>query len=96
MNRENILMKAQKEKTDEMEIQIRDKSMKWTYLTMAVFAAIFAFIRGMNNQPIMDLCATVCASVCAGQLYRFIKIKDKGCLLFSIITFALIRFCMGH
>lgn len=101
MNRDEILQRAQNEKSDEMEIQIRDKSLKWTYITMVVVAAVFAFIRGMNNKPMMDLCVTVCASVCAGQIYRFIKTKDRGCLMLAVVSFiisvvALIRFLMGH
>lgn len=101
MNKEEILKKAQNENMDEREIQVRDKSLKWTYLTMVVVAAIFAELRAEKGLPMMDLCATVCASVCVGQLYRFVKTKDRTCLLFGVITFgmgifALIRFCMGH
>jgi len=101
MNKEEILTKARNENKDEMEVQIRDKALKWTYVVMVVVAGIFAFIRGANNQPMMDLCVTICASVAVGQLYRFIKTRDKYCLTMGIVTlvvgiFALIRFCMGH
>lgn len=101
MNKEEILLKAKSENKDERELQIWDKSMRWTYLTTVIVAAIFAFIREMNDQPMMDLCVTVCASVAVGQFYRFMKIKDKYCLTMGIITlivgiFALVRFCMGH
>ena len=44
MDKEDVLRKAQEEKNDEMEIQIRDKSMKWTYVSMVIAAAIFSFI----------------------------------------------------
>lgn len=101
MNKEEILKMAQKENCDEMALQVRDRAMKWTYLAMVIVAAIFAEIRAMNDQPMMDLCVTVCASVAVGQFYRFAKTKEKSCLIFGIITFAvgifaLIRFCMGH
>ncbi len=101
MRKEDILAKAQDENIDEMALQIRDKSIRWTYLVMVIVAAIFAFIRETNGQSIMDLCVTICASVVAGQLYRFIKSKDKYCLTLGVIAlivgiFALIRFCMGH
>lgn len=101
MDKNEILRKAQKESCDEMETQVRDKAMKWTYLTMVLTAAIFAEIRAMNGQPMMDLCVTVCASVTVGQFYRFIRTKDTGCLILGLITFAvgiiaLIRFCIGH
>lgn len=101
MDKNEILRKAQKENLDEMELLVRDQAMKWTYLTMVLTAAVFAAIRSMNGQPMMDLCVTVCASVTVGQFYRFIRTKDRGCLILGLITlavgiFALIRFCMGH
>ena len=101
MNKEEILKKAQNEKNDEMELQIRDRSMKWTYAVMVVVAAIFTFIRSEHGLPMMDLCATVTFSICVGQFYRYVKMKDKGCLLAAIITLvvaiiATVRFFMGH
>ena len=45
MNKEEILRKAQKESNDEMEVQVKDKSMKWTYISMVIAAGIFSFIR---------------------------------------------------
>lgn len=100
MDKETILKKAQKE-TDEMAIQIRDKSIKYTYVVLVLSAAIFSFIRGLHDQPIMDLCATVSYSVAAGRLYCFIKTREKYDLLIAIIMLtiaiaATIRFAMGH
>ena len=48
MDREEILRKAQNENNDEMEVQIRDKSMKWTYIFMVIAAGTFSFIRDMK------------------------------------------------
>ncbi len=101
MTREEILAKAQQEQNDEMEIRVRDQSMRWTYLAMVLTAAIFAFIRGERGEPMMDLCVTVCSSVAAGQLYRFVKTRDKWCLGMGLIAlavgiFGLVRYCMGH
>lgn len=100
MDRENILKKAQNEE-DEMVVQTRDKAMKYTYVALVLSAAVFAFIRGMRDQPVMDLCATVCFSVFAGRTYCFIKTKEKFDLIMAIITillaiFATVRFFMGH
>ncbi len=100
MDKESILKKAQNEE-DEMIVQIRDKSIKYTYIVLVLSAAVFAFIRESNNQPIMDLCATVCFSVFAGRIYCFMKTKDKYNLIIAMITlitaiFATIRFFMGH
>lgn len=49
----------------------------------------------------MDLTATVCFSVFANYIYRFIKTKEKHYLLLSAVLFvigvmAVIRFAMGH
>ena len=101
MDKSEILKKAQNERIDEMEIQIRDRSMKWTYVIMVIAAAVFSFIRAEQGLPMMDLFATVCFSVCAGQAYRFVKSKEKSCLMMAIITLivaaaATIRFLMGH
>ena len=103
MNKEEILAKSRKENEgcDEFQIQVRDKSIKWTYITMVVVAAVFAWIREEQGLPMMDLCVTICFSVCVGQWYRFIKTKDKGCLIMAVITllvgiFAIIRFLGGH
>lgn len=101
MNKDEILKKAQSEQNDEMELQVRDKSIKWTYVAMVAVAAMFTYIRSKQGLPMMDLCATVCFSVCVGQFYRFLKMKDNGCLLLSVITLvvaiiATVRFFMGH
>lgn len=101
MNKEEILAKAKQENKDERELLVRDQSMRWTYLTMVITAAVFAFIREQKGQPMMDLCVTVCASVCVGQLYRYVKTTDRSCLILGgialvVAIISLIRFCMGH
>lgn len=103
MNREEILEKSRNEYKgkDEMERQIRDKSMLWTYLAMVIAAAVFSFIRGEQGYPVMDLCATVSISVCAGHFYRFIKRRERfslliSCIMLIISIFAAVRFMMGH
>lgn len=100
MTREEVLAKARSGK-DEMAVQVKDKAMKWTYIVLVLSAAVFAFIRGLNGQPVMDLCATVCFSVFAGRMYCYIKTKEKHDLVMAIITIATavvatIRFFMGH
>ena len=101
MNKEEILKKAQKEHNDEMELQIRDKSIKWTYISMVIAAGVFSFIRDMQDYPMMDLTATVSLSVAVGNFYRYMKSKDKSNLMIAIVMFIIfvistIRFIMGH
>ena len=89
MERKEILKRAQDEKLDERELQVKDKSMMWSY------------IRSEQGLPMMDLCATVSGSVCAAMTYRFIKTRNKEHLIISVIMFAtaimaIVRFCMGH
>lgn len=101
MDRQEILRKAQQEGNDELEIQVRDRSMKWTYIAMVIAAAVFSFIRESQGYPIMDLAATVSISVCAGQFYRFVKSRESSCLMIAVAMLAVavgstIRFLMGH
>lgn len=101
MDREEVLARSRSEKNDEMEAQVNDRAMKWTYIALVFSAAFFAFIRGMRDQPIMDLCATVCISVSAGRFYCFSKTKGRYNIVMAIVTliiavFAGVRFFMGH
>jgi hypothetical protein len=101
MNKEEILKKAQAEKRDEREVQVKDKSMMWSYIVMVLMATVFSIIRSEQGLPIMDLSATCMASVCASMTYRFIKTKDKSYLLVALISvnvaiIATVRFFMGH
>ncbi len=100
MDKDEILRRAQKE-DDEMVVQVRDKSMRYTYLALVLSAAVFAFVRGLQGQPIMDLCATVSFSVFAGTLYRFVRTKDRWELGIAIMMLVVgivstVRFFMGH
>ena len=101
MEREEILKRAQGEKMDEREIQVKNQSMMWSYIVMVIMAAVFSYIRSEQGLPMMDLCAIVCGSVCATMTYRFIKTRNKGNLtiavvMFAIMIMAIVRFCMGH
>lgn len=97
MNREEILQKSRNEGFDEMEMQVRDKSMKWTYIVLVLSATVFAFIRSNNGLSAMDLYAVICLSAFANHLYQFIKIKKTSSLVIAVImllvsVFATIRF----
>ena len=101
MERNEILTKAQAENKDERELQVKDKSITYSYIVMVLMAAVFTWIRAKQGLPMMDLCATVCGSVCAAMTYRFIKTKGKAYLMLAVITFlvmvmAIIRFAAGH
>lgn len=101
MERKEILKRAQDEKLDERELQVKDKSMMWSYIVMVIMASVFSFIRSEQGLPMMDLCATVSGSVCSAMTYRFIKTRNIEHLIISVIMFAImimaiVRFCMGH
>ena len=101
MERKEILKRAQDEKLDERELQVKDKSMMWSYIVMVIMASVFSFIRSEQGLPMMDLCATVSGLVCAAMTYRFIKTRNIEHLIISVIMFAImimaiVRFCMGH
>lgn len=84
MKKEEILAKAQAEKVDERETFISDRSMRWTYLVMAVTAGIFMIVRSIRDMYAADLCSVACLSVAAGNIYRFVKTKEKWCLIAGI------------
>lgn len=101
MNKDDILKKARAEKQDGVETQAKDQSFKWIYSTMALFAVVFACIRAFRGQPVTDLCATVCASVGVGMMYRYFRTKDRSCLWLGIVlavcaVAATVRFFMGY
>lgn len=75
--------------------------MMWSYIVMVIMASVFSFIRSEQGLPMMDLCATVSASVCAAMTYRFIKTRNIEHLIISVIMFAImimaiVRFFMGQ
>lgn len=95
MNKEEILKRAQAENKDEREMQIKDKSMLWSYVAMVIVAAIFSFIRSEQGLPMIS------ASVMAGMTYRYVKKRNNGDLLLALVmllvaVLATIRFFMGH
>lgn len=101
MKKEEILEKSRSENRDEREEIVRDKSMRWTLITMVVLSAAFAYIRGTKGESVMDLAVVVCGSTCVSFLYRFFKTKRKDYLVWGIVTacaaaFALVKFCMGY
>lgn len=54
MKKEDILKKAQEEKSDEMERFVRDRSAVWMTLAMAIAAGFFVCMRE-ENAPINGL-----------------------------------------
>lgn len=101
MNKYEILEKSRSENKDEREEQIKDKSMKWTFLVMVITSAIFAFIRGLKGESELDLAVVVCSSIAVFYLYRYFMLKKREYLNLGIITFCvalicLIGFCLGR
>ncbi len=101
MTKEKVLRLAREEGKDEMALQARDRSMKWTYIVMVLCAAVFAVLRARQGLPVMDLCATVCYSVSAGFLYRYAKMREKNTLVLGVVQLmigiaATVRYFGGH
>lgn len=100
MKKEDILKKAQAEKSDEMEKVVRDRSAVWMALAMVIAAGFFVCMRD-KDAPIMDLAATVCFSTSVCCIYRFFRLKQvhyliMGLVLAAMTVFATIRFFQGH
>ena len=101
MNKEEILEKGRAENKDERDVAIRDQSIRWTFMTMVLLSAIFAYLRAAQGQTMMDLTVVVCGSVSVSFLYRFFKTKRKELLLFGLVVLAcaviaLVRYCTGY
>ncbi|MBZ4666661.1 DUF6442 family protein [Mahella sp.] len=101
MDKNEILEKSRSENHDEYETYIKDQSIKWLFLVMVITSAIFAVIRGIKGESMLDLAVIVCASVGSSLLYRFNKLRSKDDLLSGIIAFCtavicLIGFCLGY
>lgn len=96
MNKEDILKMAQTEKIDALELQVKDKSMMWSYLVMIVLAALFSFFKALHGFPITDLTATICASICANVFYRYLKTRKQQDLFLAIAMFIIARIATIH
>lgn len=96
MNKEDILKMAQTEKIDALELQVKDKSMMWSYLVMIVLAALFSFFKALHGFPITDLTATICASICANVFYRYLKTRKQQDLFLAIAMFIIALIATIH
>ncbi len=101
MNKEEILEQSRSENRDERDDDVRDKSLKWTLITMVILSAVFAFLRARRGETMLDLTVVVCGSVSVSFFYRFAKTKRRELLILGGIIalaaiLALIRFCMGY
>lgn len=96
MNKEDILKMAQTEKIDDLELQVKDKLMMWSYLVMIVLAALFSFFKALHGFPITDLMATICASICANAFYRYLKTRKQQDLFLAIAMFIIALIATIH
>ena len=101
MNKEEVLQKGRAEHNDERDERVRDQSIRWTFMTMVVLSAIFAYLRAAQGQTMMDLTVVVCGSVSVSFLYRFFQTKRKDLLVLGLVILlcaivALVRFFTGH
>lgn len=100
MNKDDVLKKAQAQKSDEMEKVVRDRSAVWMTLAMVIAAGFFVCMRE-ENAPIMDLTATVCFSTTVCCIYRLFRLKQVYYLILGLVlavmtVFAAVRFFQGH
>lgn len=99
MKKEEILEKARAEQSDEMENFIHDRSMFWVILALFICLCVFSYTRLESEMPVEDYSATLAIAAATGNIYRFIKIKQRRYLCLGIIfgavgiLFSIMYFC---
>ena len=99
MNKEEILELRRKENRDERDEAIRDKSNKWVFVVMIIIAAIFAIVRVMKGETMLDLTVTVCSAMAVSNWYQYKYTMKRDNLISAIIisvvaVVCLIVYCM--
>ncbi|MBG9986375.1 hypothetical protein HZY91_05640 [Facklamia sp. DSM 111018] len=86
MDKKDVLKMAQREKNDEREIFVNDKSSVWISRMLIAIAGFISAIRDSHNLPFFDILAMLCLSIGAGELYKYyIKRENKHLYLFFLL-----------
>lgn len=80
MNKGDILKKAQDEKNDEREKQIRTKSYYISWLSVSAVTIFLIIWRMIHNESAIDLSMILMAQTSAGSLYQYFKMPEKKSL----------------
>lgn len=99
MNKEEILKRAQNERTnrpDEMEMDILLKSNRVGLMVGLVICLMLMVIKMYFDQAYMDVYAVFCSIFCGQYLYKWFHLKKKSMLLCGVIwgTSALLLFVL--
>lgn len=88
MNKDEVLKKAQNKKhnkLDEMEFDILLKSNHIGLLVGLIACLIVVVVNICFDQPYQDICAIFCSIVCAQNVYKCIRQKEKASLICAIV-----------
>ncbi|MGF3227337.1 DUF6442 family protein [Facklamia sp. P12932] len=87
MEKDDFLKLAQKEKKDEGEIFVNDKSSVWISRALIGIAAFISAIKESQNLPFLDILAMLCLSIGVGELYKYFARKEIKYLFLFILLF---------
>lgn len=91
MKREDILTKAQLEKTDEREEHIAKNSFRYGWIAVNTVILLLVILRKINNKNSLDLAMILMAQGSAVSFYQYFKGKEKKSnLFFGILAFLLV------
>ena len=83
MKKEDILKKAQQEKTDEREEEINTKAFRIGWMGVSVVMILLIFLRATFNETATDLVVVLLAQSAAASFYQYFEMRDKKLYLIS-------------
>ena len=83
MNKEEILRKAQQEKNDEREEQIKVRASHIGWISVIAVILFIIIFRKWHGESIMDIAMIVMAQSAAVSFYQYAKMREKKGYLFS-------------
>lgn len=91
MNNKEILRKAQAERNDEREEQIKIKAFHIGWISVSLVMLFLIIFRSIYNESAIDLVMILMAQTAAVSFYQYVNIREKKKYLFCgiISSFAM-------
>lgn len=83
MNKEEILKKAQLEKNDEREEQVKVKASHIGWISVTVVILFIIIFRKLHGESIIDIAMIVMVQAAAVSFYQYFNMREKKSYLYS-------------